>query len=143
MIKKVLFNNQVEVGISENSDGNMRFFSGNNEPEVIKNQKNLGKLIKATSIVRVKTIYDGREYFTKYIEITKNNLLKYSVDNPEKEIPTSDGIITRGPGIGILLPLADCLGVVIFDEKQKILGMLHAGRQNVEQSGPKKLLNIS
>lgn len=42
MIKQVLFDGKVEVGISEISDGNMRFFDGGNETEVIDNQKKLG-----------------------------------------------------------------------------------------------------
>ena len=38
------------------------------------------------------------------------------------------------------MPLADCLGVVVFDKKQKIVGLLHSGRQNIEQNGPKKFI---
>ena len=30
--------------------------------------------------------------------------------------------------------------MVAFDEKQKIVGLLHSGRQNVEQDGPKKFI---
>ena len=140
MIKQILFDGKIEVGISEINDGNMRFFGDGDESEIIKNQKRLGKMIGLSDTVRVRTIYGERKFFTEYAEITKENLPKYSIKNFEKEIPVSDGLVTRETEVGILLPLADCLGVVAFDEKQKIVGLLHSGRQNVEQDGPKKFI---
>lgn len=41
MIKQVLFDGKVEVGISEINDGNMRFFGGGDEAEIIENQEKL------------------------------------------------------------------------------------------------------
>lgn len=38
MIRQVLFDGKVEVGISEISDGNMRFFGDGDEADVIENQ---------------------------------------------------------------------------------------------------------
>lgn len=140
MIKQVLFDNKVEVGISEIGDGSMRFFGEGDEVEIIRNQRKLSRLIGVDDVVRVRTVYDGRDTFTEYYEITKDNALDYSIDNPEKEIPVSDGLVTKEPEIGILLPLADCLGAVVFDEKQGLVGLLHAGRQNIEQDGPKKFI---
>lgn len=52
----------------------------------------------------------------------------------------SDGLITKCSNVGILLPLADCLGIVVFDEEYHVLGLLHSGRQNVEQYGPGKFI---
>lgn len=141
MIKEVLFDGKVEIGISEINDGNMRFFGGD-ELEVIENQGRLGKFLELSSdrIARVKTVYSERRCFTEYAEIIKDNLSKYSIKNFEVEIPVSDGLITREVEVGILLPLADCLGIVAFDEGQRAVGLLHAGRQNVEQDGPKKFI---
>ena len=140
MIKQNLFNGGVEVGISEIDDGNMRFFGDGSESGIIENQRKLGELIGLKDVVRVRTIYGERQNFTEYTEITKENLFEYSIDNFEKEIPVSDGLVTRETEIGILLPLADCLGVVAFDEKQRIIGLLHSGRQNIEQDGPRKFI---
>ena len=139
MIRQLLFNDKVEVGISEISDGNMRYFNGD-EPDIIDNQKKLIKSIELDSAARLRTTYDQRENFTKYVEITPENLPYYSIANPENEIPVSDGLATREANLGILLPLADCLGVVAYDEKQNIIALLHAGRHNVEQYGPKKFV---
>ncbi|MBR5408963.1 polyphenol oxidase family protein [Candidatus Saccharibacteria bacterium] len=140
MIKQILFDGKVEVGISEIDDGNMRFFGDDDERKIIENQKKLGKMIVLDNVARIRTVYDGRDCFTEFAEIVKDNLSEYSTENSEKIIPVSDGLITKEKEVGMLLPLADCLGAVVFDEKQKIVGLLHAGRQNVEQNGPKKFI---
>ena len=142
MIKKVLFDGKVEVGISETSDGNMRFFGEGDEGEIIENQRRLGSSFTGSEsrLARVRTIYDERKDFTDYREITEENLGDYAIENPEEKILVSDGLATRDSKIGLLLPLADCLGVVVFDEKRGILGLLHAGRHNIEQEGAKKFI---
>ena len=140
MLKQILFSGKVEVGISEINDGNMRFFGNGEESEIIKNQRKLGESIGLNNVARIRTIYGERQNFTEYAELTKENLAEYSINNFEKEIPVSDGLVTRETEVGILLPLADCLGIVVFDEVHKIIGLLHSGRQNIEQYGPKKFV---
>lgn len=142
MIRQVLFDGKVGVGVSEISDGNMRFFGGGDEADVIEKQVKLGKLLDLSGdrIARVRTIYDDRESFTDYYEITDRNLSEYAVVNPERQIPVSDGLIVSSSDVGILLPLADCLGIVVFDEQHQRVGLLHSGRQNIEQYGPKKFI---
>lgn len=141
MIKQILFGGKVEVGISEIGDGNMRFFGGD-EGEIIRNQGKLGEAVAlgGDRVARVRTIYDGREGFTDYAEITEGNVMEYSISNFERRIPVSDGLVTRCVDVGILLPLADCLGMVVFDEERGVVGLLHSGRQNVEQGGPRKFI---
>ncbi|MBQ6414242.1 laccase domain-containing protein [Candidatus Saccharibacteria bacterium] len=142
MIRQVLFDGKVEVGISEIGDGNMRFFDNGNEADVIENQEKLGKILEldGNKIARIRTIYDDRESFTDYYEITDRNVSEYAVVNPERQIPVSDGLIVDSCDVGILLPLADCLGIVVFDEEHQVVGLLHSGRQNIEQYGPKKYI---
>ena len=141
MIKQVLFDGKVEVAISDISDGNMRFFGGD-ETEIIKNQEKLGGTLGLTGerIARIKTIYGDRKDFTDFYEITDKNLSKYAITNSEDIIPVSDGLITKYSNVGILLPLADCLGIVVYDEEHRVIGLLHSGRQNIEQYGPKKFI---
>ena len=142
MIKQVLFGGKLEVGISEISDGNMRFFDDGDEVEIIKNQEKLGELLGLTGekIARVRTIYGDRKDFTEYYEVADKTLSEYVVTNLEKQISVSDGLVTKCSNVGFLLPLADCLGIVVFDERHEVVGLLHAGRQNIEQYGPKKFI---
>ena len=138
MIKKSLFNNQIEVVVSDLSDGSMRYFGNGDENQIIENQQKLGATLNLTSdkIARVRTVYDGRTNYTEYYEITPENLNRYSIANPESSIAISDGLVTKYREIGILLPLADCLGAVVYSKKQGLVGLLHAGRHNIEQNGP-------
>lgn len=142
MIKQVLFDGEVEVGFSEISDGNMRFFGDGDEAETIENQKKLGEALDlgGNKVARIRTIYGERKDFTDFCEITDDNLSEYAIANSEKQIPVSDGLATKCSNVGILLPLADCLGIVVFDEEHHVLGLLHSGRQNVEQYGPRKFI---
>lgn len=144
MNKLFIFGDKVEVGISEIDDGNMRFFGEGDENKIIRNQKKLGNLVglNGENVVRIRTIYDGRDSFTKYQEINETDLSRYTIINPEMRIPVTDGLITKCLDLGLLLPLADCLGAVIFDEEHGILGLLHAGRQNMEQGGPRKFIEF-
>ena len=142
MIKHLLFDNKVEVGISEINDGSMRFFGEGDEGEIIGNQNKLSGVIglNGERVARVRTIYDGRDTFTDYGEVTDGNLSEYSINNPEERIPISDGLVTSFSEVGLLLPLADCVGAVVFDERQGIVGLLHSGRQNLEQYGSRKFI---
>lgn len=141
MLKQILYNSAAIVGISEIDDGNMRFFEGD-ESKIISNQKRLGDVIGLAKnrIARVRTVYERRESFTEYQEITDDNLAKYSISNYEEQIPVSDGLVTKSTKIGLLLPLADCLGIIVLDVEHGLVGLLHSGRQNVEQFGPKKFI---
>ena len=121
MKKQLLFENRITFGVSDIHDGKMRFFGGD-EQEIIANQTKLGELIELNgeAVARVRTTYDTRSEYTDYREITEENLKEYSILNSEKDIPVTDGLVTKCKNVGILLPLADCLGAVVFDEKQKI-----------------------
>lgn len=144
MIRKSLFNNQIEVAISDIADGSMRYFGSGEEGTIIKNQQKLGTALNLTSdkIARVRTVYDGRTNYTEYYEVTPVNINQYSIANPESAITVSDGLVTKYREIGILLPLADCLGAVVYSKKQGLVGLLHAGRHNIEQNGPKLFIKF-
>lgn len=137
-----LFEEKVSLVVSDLGDGNMRFLGEGKETKIISNQVKLGKEIglEPSFIARLKTIYQDRKEFNTYKEIDRKNLSDFSILKSETEIPTTDGIATRDKNVGLLLPLADCLGIVVFDKNRNILGLLHAGRHNVEQEGPKRFI---
>lgn len=137
-------NDKVLIGISDNSDGNMRHFPNTDESAIIRNQSNLcaAIVLNPDSTARINTTYGDRKHFTQYAEITSTNIQTYSIKNPEHTIPATDGLTTKLKNTGILLPLADCLGIVVYDERQSIIGLLHAGRHNVEQNGPVEFIRF-
>ena len=97
MIKEVLFDNRVEVGVSEIRDGSMRLLGSDDEGAIIKNQEELSELVglDGNKVARLRTIYDGRNSFTDYYEISSDNLSEYVVSNSEKQIPVSDGLVPK------------------------------------------------
>lgn len=142
MRKIRIFDEKIVVGISDLEDGTMRAFDGENEDVVIENQKKLCEQmgISPDLVARVKTVYQGRDEYTFYDEVTSEGVGSFSIINEEMKIPTTDGLATKCKDVGFLLPLADCIGIVVYDKQKQILGLLHAGRHNVEQYGPKKYI---
>lgn len=75
-----------------------------------------------------------------------NNFCRYRtlVDNDKGDgitrHPTiaSDALVVTQPGHALLLPLADCVGAVMYDQTKHILMLSHLGRHNLEQHGGTK-----
>lgn len=53
----------------------------------------------------------------------------------------ADAVTVTESGHAILLPLADCIGAVIYDQDKQVLMVSHLGRHNLEQSGGTKCIN--
>lgn len=47
----------------------------------------------------------------------------------------SDALFTREKNLALLLPVADCVGVVVYDPTHQVLGLVHLGRHNLLQQG--------
>jgi copper oxidase (laccase) domain-containing protein len=50
----------------------------------------------------------------------------------------ADGLATKAKGLALFLPLADCVGVVLYDPEHEALMLTHLGRHNLEQHGGQK-----
>ena len=161
---------EANIVVSDIHDGNMRFFASassesgagdkasgedntNSESEIIRNQAQLASALGLSpeQTARVRTVYGERTDFTEYYVVRDGaagngsaalSIAQLNITHPEAKIPVSDGLATRSSEIGFLLPLADCLGIVFCDPTQKVIGLLHAGRHNVEQDGPRKFVEF-
>ncbi len=49
--------------------------------------------------------------------------------NLDDEHKKADGILTDNPGITLLMRFADCVPIVLYDWKRKVIGIVHAGWQ--------------
>ena len=133
--------------------------STNSESEIIRNQAQLASALGLSpeQTARVRTVYGERTNFTEYYVVRDGaaggdgavgngsaslSIAQLNITHPEAKIPVSDGLATRSSEIGFLLPLADCLGIVFCDPTQKVIGLLHAGRHNIEQDGPRKFVEF-
>lgn len=47
----------------------------------------------------------------------------------------SDGLLTQADGVALFLPIADCVGAVLYHPPSQTLMLSHLGRHNLEQQG--------
>lgn len=80
--------------------------------------KNLQFVSKKINIKKDKLVLMHQTHSNKVIEINKKNMRKKII---------SDAIITRERGIALGVVTADCVPILLFDYKNKIVGCIHAG----------------
>lgn len=54
----------------------------------------------------------------------------------------ADGLATTSKDLALFLPLADCIGVVLYDPEHAALMLTHLGRHNLEQNGGQKSMEF-
>ncbi len=80
--------------------------------------KNLNFIAKTMSVERTKLILMYQTHSNKVVEIKKNNY--------RKKI-TADAMITKIKGFAICVVTADCVPIIIYDNRNHIIGCIHAG----------------
>lgn len=128
------FKGKIVVAVSSIEDGDMKL-RGHNSRKVHKNRQQFleENNIRPSQTVLVRMSYEADD-FTKYSTVKKVSI------NGENEIGdyiSSDALVTDQKEIALFLPLADCVGAVLYDPKKKALMVSHLGRHNVEQYGAK------
>lgn len=112
---KLPHNNKVIYGISSKSDGNIdpRF---QNYRSV---QKNLEKITKRINVNKHSLVQVQQVHGTKVSLVTKKD--------QGKILPNSDGLITNDPQVTLMLRIADCIPIFIFDPNKRAIGLVHSG----------------
>lgn len=75
--------------------------------------------------------YGGNDY-CRYINL--NDSMKGDGIIRESTVDADAVVVTR-KNHAILLPLADCIGAVVYDPNREIMMVSHLGRHNLEQNG--------
>ena len=123
---------------SARTDGSMKSTNPDEQSQIDQNRKIFleknGINPNDTTLVRLD--YETNDY-CRYI----------CVDDTEKgdgivseSTILSDALIVANPNHALLLPLADCIGAVIYDQNTHILMLAHLGRHNLEQFGGTKCI---
>ncbi len=90
----------------------------------------------------IKEITDNKKLICKYLKIEENRLvspIQTHSDNIEvaeigkSEYPNTDALILTEQNLGIFLNFADCTPVILYDEKQNIGAIAHAGWRGTVQ----------
>jgi copper oxidase (laccase) domain-containing protein len=124
---------KLQIYTSEVKDGNMKITDETSKKTV---ENNRFKFLKTNHIepidtVLVKITYDTNDY-CKYSEVEVGN--KGDGITAESSI-TADALYTNKAGIALFLPIADCIGAVIYNETKGAFMVSHLGRHSLEQNG--------
>ncbi|MCV6608389.1 MAG: peptidoglycan editing factor PgeF [Campylobacterales bacterium] len=105
------------IKFTTKADGNIAFHVGDNKSNVIKNHEKLARKLNydVNSLVWMKQIH-GNDVVT----VDEN----IDFQNP----PTCDSLITNIKNKPLMVMVADCTPILFYDEKQKAIGAIHAGR---------------
>ncbi len=131
-----IFDNTIIAAVSSIKDGNMKKY---NMPETVTKHTDANRLafmarlnIQVEQSVLVNMSYD-RDDFTRYTTVEHSDCGGGMVG--DKKISVSDALMTIQPGVALFLPLADCVGAILYDPHNKVLMLSHLGRHNIEQNG--------
>jgi YfiH family protein len=108
-------------GFSEISDGNMSFEWGEKQ-EVQKNRLDFFALLK----LDMKNSAMMNLQHNVHVEIVDNNNAKFDIPDT-KNLINADALITKVQGLVLCLLIADCLPILFYDPKKKVIAIGHLG----------------
>ncbi len=120
----------VKIAISQVKDGTMK--DGASSAKIDENrrvflEKNSLSLQKS---VLVRLDYDSED-FCRYDVVDE----VAPGEGMVRDGRIADGLATQTKALTLFLPLADCIGAVLYDPEHKALMLTHLGRHNLEQNG--------
>jgi copper oxidase (laccase) domain-containing protein len=128
---------RVIVGISSIEDGNMKNGDELTHSEVMENRRRvLGSVgLEIGKGHLVKVTYDTDDYCRYSVASKKTQ----SLTLPSAYVtPAADALMHDKPNEALILPLADCCGVVLYDERQHKFMVSHIGRHSAIQKGAQR-----
>lgn len=135
-----IFGPTVVVAVSSKESGNMRLGMGEDEA-VRKNRQafleSVGIEPEDTTLVAVSYNTDD---FARY-RIATAREKSIGMNGPEG-IVSADALAVDQPGHALFLPVADCVGVVLYDEPHQVLMVSHIGRHSAEIDGALKSIDF-
>ncbi len=69
----------------------------------------------------------GEQKHTTHIEVVDTTKRGKGGKEKESRLPATDGLITREPGICLMVLAADCVPVLLYDPVERVIAAVHAG----------------
>ena len=116
------------VAVSSKDDGTMlNRIRGRHVAEILENRRQFCDQIGVTynDVVYHVISYDQTQTFDNIAEVTEADTVKHN-----NEGIFADALYTETAGIGLFLPVADCIATVIYDPKRRALMLAHLGRHS-------------
>ncbi|MFZ2329992.1 MAG: peptidoglycan editing factor PgeF [Atribacterota bacterium] len=102
---------------------NLASHIGDREENVLKNRECLARSLG----IRAEKFFFTRQEHGNRIFLINEEKLFYNNNRLTGTIPVSDAMITDCRDICLLIFIADCVPVLLFDCRKKIIGLVHAG----------------
>lgn len=121
------FSSSVLVRFSSKDDGTMLNRNvDRHAAEVVKNRQRFCQLnhVSYDDMVYQIIRYGNLETYDKLVDVTELDTTKHT------DGVAADGLFTDQPGVGLFLPVADCIATVVYDPKSHSLAVLHMGRHS-------------
>lgn len=132
-----IFGPNVITALSSKSDGNMKF-GLDDDDQVVANRRaflqSVGIQPENTTLVGITYATDD---FTKYRSVATGDKTRGMLV-PQSPSDAADALVVNQPNHALFLPLADCIGAVLYDPRQHVLMVSHLGRHSVEINGAHK-----
>ncbi len=116
------------VVVSSKDDGTMlNRIRGRHVADVLENRRRFCDQIGVTydDVVYHVISYDQAQTFDTIAEVTETDAVKYN-----NEGIFADALYTEMAGVGLFLPVADCIAIIIYDPKRRALMLAHLGRHS-------------
>ena len=122
------FPSDLLIAVSSKDDGTMlNRIRGRHVAEVLENRHRFCDQIgvKYDDVVYHVISYDRAQTFDNIAEVTEADTVKHN-----NEGIFADALYTEMAGVGLFLPVADCIATVIYDPKRRALMLAHLGRHS-------------
>ena len=120
----------IKYFFSDTNDGNLAYHVLDFKENVDKNRENLA----------LKWGYNNQDLV--YMNQTHGNNVVIVDENSPKIIDDCDAIITNTKNLPLMVMVADCIPVLLFDEKVGVIAAIHAGRNSTFLEIAKKTADI-
>lgn len=123
----------VTVAVSTVADGSMHNRHDPLDPIVTNNRRMF--LEKNGMSIATATRFNIDYNRTNYCQYTTIDAAAYGHGMSDNNAIMADALITTTPGQTLFLPVADCIGAVIYDPHNEVVMLVHLGRHSLEQQG--------
>lgn len=131
-----IFDDALVAAVSAAEDGNMKFGRGDDNDTLYNRIEFLqANDIEPTHTTLLQVTYDTTD-FCRY-HVIDDDRQGEGIHEPVSTLQADALVVTR-PDHAIFLPLADCVGAIIYDPKNHIMMVSHLGRHSIEQGGATK-----
>lgn len=131
-----IFKDAIVAAVSSTDDGNMKFGRGSDDDTRFNRTAFLqANDIELPQTTLLQVTYDTTD-FCRYKIVDDEHQgegMYESVSSLQ-----ADALVVTRPDHAIFLPLADCVGAIVYDLKNEIMMVSHLGRHSIEQRGATK-----